>query len=121
MNLRRARSPEGRPSTNTSIGLVRLSNAEGLLAQKTDRNGYIENAAFYEVRRVCTDALDWAARIKIRERDARRQAAREAIKKSKGQAEARLANVIESSVRSTERGKSEQAKNRTNDESGKRV
>src|SRR3546814_12498187 len=98
MNLRRARSPEGRPSTNTSIGLVRLSNAEGLLAQKTDRNGYIENEAFYEVRRVCTDALDWAARIQIRERDARRQAERESIKKSTGKAEERSAKVLDRSA-----------------------
>src|SRR3546814_8219210 len=47
--------------------------------------------------------------MKIGERDARRQAEREAIKKSTGKAEARLANVLDRSVRSTERGQVEQA------------
>src|SRR3546814_18649223 len=47
--------------------------------------------------------------MKIGERDARRHAEREAIKKSTGKAEARLANVLDRSVRSTERGKVEQA------------
>jgi len=109
INLRRARSPEGRPSTNTSIGLVRLSNVSGILAQKTDRNGYIESEAFHELRRVCTDALDWAARIQIRERDERRQAEKEAVKRTTTSAKAKLNNVLDKSVTSTERKRVERA------------
>lgn len=105
MNLRRARSPEGRPSTNTSIGLVRLSNGSGALSQKTDRNGYIENEAFHELRRVCGDALDWSARIQIRERDERRQAEKEAVTRTANKAQARLENVLDKTVKSTERQK----------------
>jgi signal transduction histidine kinase len=109
MNLRRVRSPEGRPSTNNSIGLVRLSNPTGMLVQKTDRNGYIENEAFRELRRVCTDCLDWAARIQVRERDERRQAEKEAIKLSSGKAEEQLAKVLNRTVSSTQRRQVEQA------------
>lgn len=109
MNLRRARSPEGRPSTNTSIGLVRLSNVDGALAQKTDRNGYIENEGFQELRRVCTDALNWAARIQIRERDERRQAEKEKIRKVSKRAKERLENVLNKTVSNTERQKVDRA------------
>jgi signal transduction histidine kinase len=109
MNLRRARSPEGRPSTNNSIGLVRLSNSRGLLAQKTDRNGYIESEAFQELRCVCTDALDWAARIQIRERNQRLLVEKEAAKRSLGATQSQLENVLNRSVRSTERKRVDQA------------
>ncbi len=34
MNYSRARSPEERPSTNTSIGVVRIKDSKGLLSQK---------------------------------------------------------------------------------------
>ena len=109
MNLRRARSPEGRPSTNTSIGLVRLSNVAGVLAQKTDRNGYIENEAFQELRRVCGSALDWAARIQIRERDERRQAEKDAAKRTAQTAKSKLDIVLNRTVRTTDRGNVERA------------
>lgn len=109
MNLRRARSPEGRPSTNTSIGLVRLENPAGVLTQKTDRNGYIENEAFNELRRVCTDALDWAARILIRERDERRQAEKAVARRSVQGSQAKLENLLNRSVQVTERKQVDQA------------
>lgn len=109
MNLRRARSPEGRPSTNTSVGRVRLSNANGVLAQKTDRNGYIENEAFSEVRRVCQEALDWAARIQIRERDMQRQAEKEIARRTTTSAATRLTTVLNESVKSTDRKTVERA------------
>ena len=109
MNLRRARSPEGRPSTNTSIGLVRVSNKSGLLAQKTDRNGYIENESFQELKRVCADALDWAARIQIRARDERRRAESEKVKKATTKARTQLDTVLAKSVKSTERQHVERA------------
>lgn len=103
MNLRRARSPEGRPSTNTSVGRVRLSNVSGVLVQKTDRNGYIENESFAEVRRICTDALDWAARTQIRERDLQRKADREIAKRTVADARVRLETALDRSIKSTDR------------------
>ncbi len=109
MNLRRVRSPEVRPSTNTSIGLVRLSNSTGMLVQKTDRNGYIENDAFRDLRRVCTDSLEWAARIKIRERDKRREADKQAVRRSTTKSEARLEKVLDGAVSDTVRRRGDQA------------
>ncbi len=73
MNLRRARSPEERPSTNTSIGRVVVPDPGEHLIQKTDRTGFIENEAFGELRGFCTDALDWMAKARLRARERGRQ------------------------------------------------
>jgi signal transduction histidine kinase len=72
MNLKRARSPEERPSTNTSIGRVSTFEASGRLAQKTDRSGFIENEAFLELKRFANDALEWMARCRMKEAQKRR-------------------------------------------------
>ena len=61
MNLRRARSPEERPSTNTVIGRVSISNKNQTLLQKTDRSGFIEGDAFYELRLFAQDSMEWLA------------------------------------------------------------
>jgi signal transduction histidine kinase len=72
MNLARARSPEFRPSTNTSVGRVVVPDPREELVQKTDRSGFIEDEAFTELRRFAQDALDWMARERLREREKRR-------------------------------------------------
>ncbi|WP_406201530.1 ATP-binding protein [Kitasatospora sp. NBC_01560] len=69
LNLLRARSPELRPSTNTSIGRVVVDDSDGLLVPKTDRMGFQENAAFIELRQFARSATDWAARERKRIRD----------------------------------------------------
>jgi len=109
LNLRRARSPEMRPSTNTSVGRVRLSNADRGYTQKTDRVGYIENQAFLEMRRCCGDALDWAARVLIRERDRVRQTEKAAAKKQSERVTQRLERVLDKSVQITDRKKVDDA------------
>lgn len=80
MNLRRAKSPEERPSTNTSVGRVKIENDEGRLIQKTDRVGFIENDEFLELKQCCKDALDWLARKRLKRVEAKRQQAREDTK-----------------------------------------
>lgn len=72
MNLRRARSPEERPSTNTSIGRVSFSDTQNLLLQKTDRSGFIESGTFLELKRFSSDALEWMARRRLGEAQKRR-------------------------------------------------
>lgn len=72
LNLLRARSPELRPSTNTSIGRVSVEDPDGLLVPKTDRMGFQENAAFIELRQFARSATDWAARERKRIRDGER-------------------------------------------------
>jgi signal transduction histidine kinase len=73
MNLRRARSPEFRPSTNTSVGRVVIDAQDDLLVQKTDRSGFLENEAFGELREFCRDVLDWAATEHLRVADQKRR------------------------------------------------
>lgn len=65
MNLSRARSPEERPSTNTVIGRVMLSDQSQLMVQKTDRSGFIEIEAFQEMRSFAQNALEWMARRRL--------------------------------------------------------
>lgn len=73
MNLARARNPEERPSTNTSIGVVRIPDSNGLMSQKTDRSGFIENDIFHEIKRFCQNALDWMAKRRLEQAEVRRQ------------------------------------------------
>lgn len=65
INLMRARSPEERPSTNNTIGRMTILLNDGRLQQKTDRNGYIENDEFYELKRFGQDALKWLAQKRM--------------------------------------------------------
>ncbi|MCC6230987.1 MAG: HAMP domain-containing histidine kinase [Phycisphaerales bacterium] len=70
MNLRRAQSPELRPSTNTAVGRIRMIDGSSALTQKTDRSGFIEDEAFQELRQFAIDSLEWMARwrMDLRER-----------------------------------------------------
>ena len=109
LNLRRARSPEMRPSTNTSVGRVRLSNLDRGLIQKTDRIGYIETRSFLELKQCCGDALDWAARVQIRERDRLRQAEKAAARQQTERGVAQLERVLDKTVGVTDRKKVDDA------------
>ena len=72
MNLSRARDPELRPSTNTSIGRVTVLDENEELVQKTDRTGFVENESFRELRRFANDALEWMHVKRLAEREERR-------------------------------------------------
>jgi C4-dicarboxylate-specific signal transduction histidine kinase len=76
MNLSRAKSPEERPSTNNSIGVVRVEDSEGLLSQKTDRSGFIETDTFHEIKSFCQDALQWMAKRRLEIAEKKRRAER---------------------------------------------
>ena len=73
MNLRRVRSPEQRPSTNNSLGYIKLNDTGGVLHQKTDRLGFVEDDAFDELRRFAGDVLDWMAKERLRDSEKRRK------------------------------------------------
>ena len=77
MNLSRTRSPEERPSTNNAIGVVRVKDSKGLLSQKTDRSGFIENDVFHEIRSFCQDALEWMAKRRLEIAEKKRSADRQ--------------------------------------------
>src|SRR5271157_1504377 len=72
LNLSRSRSPEERPSTNTSIGRVAVVDSSGMLLQKTDRSGFIETSAFEELRAFAKDSLEWMARRRLEDAERRR-------------------------------------------------
>jgi signal transduction histidine kinase len=84
MNLSRSRSPERRPSTNTSVGRVTVVDANEVLLQKTDRTGFVENYAFAELRRFSIEALNWMQSKRLAERARLRQ---EELEKASGHAE----------------------------------
>jgi len=73
MNLSRAKNPEERPSTNTSIGRVQIQGAgKHALVQKTDRSGFIEDEHFLELKAFLQDSLDWLARWRLKVAEKRR-------------------------------------------------
>jgi len=83
LNLLRAKNPEVRPSTNTSMGRVEVSDMTEVLKQKTDRDGFVENEAFEQLRTFTVDSLEWLARRRLGEAEKIRAKTRaEAPKKS---------------------------------------
>lgn len=71
MNLVRARDPELRPSTNTSIGRISTDDPKEKLFPKTDRSGVAETEVFQDLRSFAVDALNWMARRRMDERNVR--------------------------------------------------
>lgn len=94
MNLRRVRSPEERPSTNTSIGRIDVIDKRSLLLQKTDRSGFIEDGPFRELRAFAQDSMDWMATRRLAEAEKRRRRARSLAPKRSGSAKRRIESVI---------------------------
>jgi signal transduction histidine kinase len=95
MNLRRARSPEQRPSTNNSIGRLAVLDPSGRLRPKTDRLGFVEDEAFLDLRKFGTDVLDWFAYRMLKRREERRGDQKEKAAKSVRRAEWKLKSVVE--------------------------
>ena len=96
MNLGRVRSPEERPSTNTSIGRVEVTdrgNGNGLV-QKTDRSGFIEDEPFTELRLFAQDAMEWMADQRLRQAEKRRSRERQAAPKRVSSAKRRMEEAI---------------------------
>lgn len=119
MNLARARSPEERPSTNNSLGRVTVPDPALRLVQKTDRGGFIENEAFVAIRAFAKDMLDWFARERVKEAEARRRKNRgtapERARKAKAKLDSALGSlpseqrrVIEDAVKTYEKAKREE-------------
>ncbi|OYV06800.1 MAG: histidine kinase [Verrucomicrobiales bacterium VVV1] len=95
MNLRRSQHQELRPSTNNSIGCVRIEDPSGVFQQKTDRLGFVESHALDELRRFTDEALDWMSRERRKEREQRKKAAIERVQTEKNEAEKQMKSVIE--------------------------
>lgn len=94
MNLRRAQSPEERPSTNTSIGRITVLDHRDDLVQKTDRSGFIENDAFTQLRSFARDCLDWMAVRRLEDAEKRRSQVRTDAPKRTDTAKRRVEDAI---------------------------
>ena len=94
LNLMRSRSPELRPSTNTAIGRMSVTDIRNALVQKTDRSGFIENASFRELRQFAIDALNWMAKRRLEERERKRAAERTESSKKRVQESESIENVV---------------------------
>jgi signal transduction histidine kinase len=94
LNLRRSRSPELRPSTNTSIGRVAVVDPDRQLKPKTDRIGFIEDEVFQELRRFAIDALEWLADRRLKEREQRRESEKTRTAEQVEQAKKSLETVL---------------------------
>lgn len=107
MNLRRAQSPEVRPSTNTSIGRIRVSDTAEHLVQKTDRSGFIETEPFLELKRFASDSMEWMARRRLEQveslRSKRRSIAPKGTDRARETVEKALAKVPKESRAEVER------------------
>lgn len=101
MNLRRVRSPEERPSTNTSIGRIDVLDQQSQLVEKTDRSGFIEDGPFRELRTFARDSMDWMASRRLREAEQRRRHARAQAPKRSGKAKERMESTIAATSKKT--------------------
>jgi signal transduction histidine kinase len=95
LNLLRARSPELRPSTNTSVGRVCIDDPDNLLIPKTDRMGFQENAPFLELREFAARATDWAARERLRLRETKRTGGTAVARKENEEATRKVDDVLQ--------------------------
>jgi len=98
MNLSRARSPENRPSTNTVIGRIEVTDPRHDLIQKTDRVGFIENREFSELRRFARDTLEWVADVREKEAEKKREQYRVETRKEVVEAKRVFEDVIDAKV-----------------------
>lgn len=95
MNVRRAQSPEERPSTNNSIGRLAISDSEGVLPQKTDRSGFIDSQAFEELRSFANDSLEWLAAIRLNIAERRRRSERKKTESRSNQSRQNVRDQIQ--------------------------
>jgi len=100
MNLSRAKSPEERPSTNTSIGRIVVKDLDSVLMQKTDRMGFVENEAFHELKRFAKDSLDWMARMRLKDAETRRETDKQNANKEVTKGKDRITEFIDKEVAS---------------------
>jgi len=94
LNLRRAQTPELRPSTNTSIGRLCVDDPNNKLIQKTDRTGFIENNTFEELSAFAHDALEWMASSRLKMREEKRLKKRSTAKHNFQKTKKALDNAI---------------------------
>jgi signal transduction histidine kinase len=102
INLRRAQSPEERPSTNNSIGKLSVLDENFVLVQKTDRSGFIETEGFKELREFAQGALEWMARERLNVANKRREQQRKQAPEKAQKAKEVLEKAINAAPKPTQ-------------------
>ena len=95
LNLRRSQHQELRPSTNNSLGRISIEDPKLIYQQKTDRQGFVDSTAFDELRKFTDDVLDWMAGERRKDRDSRKKAASEQVKREKSDAQIQLSSALD--------------------------
>lgn len=95
INVRRAASPEQRPSTNTSLGRIQVEDPNNRLQPKTDRSGFVDAPPFVELQEFVKRALDWAAEKRLLQREQRRSGAARKARDRVKEAETKFQNLLE--------------------------
>ncbi|NJM66742.1 MAG: histidine kinase [Acaryochloris sp. RU_4_1] len=95
INLERAKAAEDRPSTNTVLGRVIVTDPDDILIQKTDRLGFIESEAFSELREFAIDAFNWMADVRFKESRKKREQVKRDINQVVSEAKAKVEETIE--------------------------
>lgn len=98
MDRKRAGSPEERPSTNNSVGQIKVTDLNQLLTQKTDRTGFVENEPFQELKRFAIDALNWMATRRLAVAEDRRESKRSSTSPAVIKAREELEHKVRSKV-----------------------
>jgi signal transduction histidine kinase len=101
LNLRRVASPEERPSTNNSVGRVVVLDQDAVLQQKTDRSGFIETAAFEDLRSFAQDVLEWSAKLRLADAEERRRQEKQRARASLENAQTQMQAAIASAPKET--------------------
>jgi signal transduction histidine kinase len=95
INLRRAASPEKRPSTNTSVGRIQVEDPENQLQPKTDRSGFVDTIAFLDLQEFAKRALDWAADNRLAQREQKRVGAATKARDRAEEAKTKFQNLLD--------------------------
>ena len=95
MNLRRSQRQELSPSTNNSVGCVRIADPSRIFQLKTDRLGFFESEPFDELRRFAGDVLDWMWGMRVQERERRKRAQIEQSQQQEQEAEKSVSTALE--------------------------
>jgi signal transduction histidine kinase len=96
LDVRRASSPEDRPSTNTVVGRVSVDDEQDALLPKTDRLGFVENEAFAELHRFAVDATEFMAKWRTEQSRQRRMAEKKKSETKVDTARADLTSAVNS-------------------------
>ncbi len=95
INLRRAASPEKRPSTNNSVGRIQVEDPENQLQPKTDRSGFVDTIAFLDLQEFAKRALDWASDKRLEQREQKRVGAAAKARDKVEEAQTKFRNLLD--------------------------